>query len=70
MLPVTMDTETEGRLREVAAELRKPIAECLRDAVTQYLDDRMDYLVASRALARTEPTITLDELEKRLGMDS
>lgn len=70
MLPLTMDVEIEGRLREVAEELCKPISECLRDAILQYVDDRMDYLVASRALARNEPTITLDELERRLDMDS
>ncbi|MBF0614798.1 MAG: ribbon-helix-helix protein, CopG family [Magnetococcales bacterium] len=68
MLPVIMEADMEERLREVAAELHKPVAECLRDAVTQYLDDRMDYLIASRAFARNEPTMTLDDLEKRLGM--
>ncbi|MBF0429284.1 MAG: CopG family transcriptional regulator [Magnetococcales bacterium] len=70
MLTVTMDTEIEERLQGVAEELRKPIAECLRDAVLQYVEDRRDYLTAAKALSRSEPTITLEELEKRLGMDS
>ncbi|MBF0295436.1 MAG: anti-toxin [Magnetococcales bacterium] len=69
MLPITMDADIEERLRDVAAALRKPIAECLRDAIMNYIDDRLDYLAASKALARNEPTITLDELERRLGLD-
>lgn len=69
MLSVTMDAEIEEQLRVIAGELSKPITECLRDAVLQYIEDRQDYLTAAQALSRRETTISLDELEKRLGMD-
>ena len=69
MLSLTMDIEIEEQLRSVAEALRKPIAECLRDAIMQYIEDRQDYLTATQALARQETTITLDELERRLGVD-
>ncbi len=70
MLSVTMDAEIEERLKVIAGELSKPITECLRDAVLQYIEDRQDYLTAARALSRSETTITLDEMERRLGIDN
>ncbi len=36
-------------------------------AIRQYLEDREDYLKGAAALERYEPTITLEELERRLG---
>ncbi|MBF0463328.1 MAG: anti-toxin [Magnetococcales bacterium] len=65
-----MDAEIEKQLQIIAGELSKPITECLRDAVLQYIEDRQDYLTAVRALSRRETTISLDELERRLGMDN
>jgi Mn-dependent DtxR family transcriptional regulator len=35
----------------------------------KYLEDREDYLKGIAALERREPTITLEELERRLGLD-
>ncbi|MBF0165128.1 MAG: CopG family transcriptional regulator [Magnetococcales bacterium] len=68
MPTLIMDHEVESHLRKIAEALDKPVDECLRDAVMQYVEDRQDYLIAARALAREEPSITLDELEQRLGL--
>ncbi len=38
-----------------------------REAIRQYLEDREDYLKGIAALERHEPTIMLEELERRLG---
>jgi Mn-dependent DtxR family transcriptional regulator len=35
--------------------------------VPRYLEEREDYLKGIAALERREPTITLEELERRLG---
>ncbi|MBF0176972.1 MAG: hypothetical protein HQL63_09015 [Magnetococcales bacterium] len=69
MLPIAVDAEVEEQLKAVADGLHKPVAECLHDAILQYIEDRQDYLSAAKAIARQEPAITLDELEKRLGLD-
>jgi predicted transcriptional regulator len=40
-----------------------------REAIRQYLEDREDYRKGIAALERREPTITLEELERRFGLD-
>ncbi|MBF0095763.1 MAG: hypothetical protein HQM04_01680 [Magnetococcales bacterium] len=68
MTVFAMDAETEAQLRNIAAELHKPVSDCLKEAVQQFIEDRQDYLTAVTAVARNEPAITLDEMERRLGM--
>jgi hypothetical protein len=38
-----------------------------REAIRQYQEDRDDYSIGIAVLERGESTITLDELERRLG---
>jgi len=40
-----------------------------RLAIQQFLEDREDYLLGIAALERNEPRISLDELERELGLD-
>jgi len=44
--------------------------EAVFEVIRQYLEDREDYREAIAALERREPTITLDELERQMGIDS
>ena len=39
-----------------------------REAILQFLEDREDYLLGIAVLERDEPTISLEELERRLGL--
>ena len=38
-------------------------------AIKQFLEDREEYLRAMAVLERNEPRISLDELERELGLD-
>jgi predicted DNA-binding protein len=39
-----------------------------KEAIRQLLEDREDYLMGVAVLERQEPTISLGELERRLGL--
>ena len=41
----------------------------LPDAIRRSLEDREDYLEAIAVSERREPTITLEELRRRIGME-
>jgi len=63
----TTGTELEDKLESLARETGRSKSYYAREAIRQYLRDREDYLKGIAALERREPTITLDELERRLG---
>ena len=46
----------------------RQIDEAFLEAIRQYLEDREDYRKAMAVLQRRDPTITLEELERRLGI--
>ena len=61
--------ELEAKLDSLAKETGRSKSYYAREAIRQYLLDREDYLKGIAALERREPTITLEELERRLGLD-
>lgn len=69
MLGIRLEPELEKKLHPLARETggSKNFHAC--EAIRQYLEDREDYLKGIAALERREPTITLEELERRLGLD-
>ncbi len=68
MLGVRIEKELEAKLDSLARKTGRTKSYYVREAVRQYLEDREDYLKALAVLERNEPTITLDELERRLGL--
>jgi RHH-type rel operon transcriptional repressor/antitoxin RelB len=69
MLGIRLEPELEERLDSLAKETGRSKSYYARQAIRQYLEDREDYLKGIAALERREPTITLEELERRLGLD-
>ncbi len=69
MLGIRLDPELEEKLESLARETGRSKSYYARLAIRQFLEDREDYLKAIAVLERKEPTITLDELERRLGLD-
>ena len=65
MLGVRLEPELEEKLESLARETGRSKSYYAREAIRQYLEDREDYLKGIAALERREPTITLDELERR-----
>jgi RHH-type transcriptional regulator, rel operon repressor / antitoxin RelB len=69
MLGIRLEPELEEKLESLARETGRSKSYYAREAIRQFLEDREDYLKGIAALERREPTITLDELERRLGLD-
>jgi RHH-type transcriptional regulator, rel operon repressor / antitoxin RelB len=68
-LGIRLEPELEEKLDSLAKETGRSKSYYARQAIRQYLQDREDYLKGIAALERREPTITLEELERRLGLD-
>ncbi|MGH9453596.1 MAG: type II toxin-antitoxin system RelB family antitoxin [Terriglobia bacterium] len=68
MLGVRLDPEVEAKLEKLARETGRSKSYYAREAIRQFLEDREDYLLGIAVLERQEPTISLEELEQRLGM--
>jgi RHH-type rel operon transcriptional repressor/antitoxin RelB len=69
MLGIRLEPELEQKLDSLARETGRSKSYYAREAIRQFLEDREDYLRGIAALERHEPTITLEELERRLGFD-
>jgi RHH-type transcriptional regulator, rel operon repressor / antitoxin RelB len=69
MLGIRLEPELEKKLDSLARETGRSKSYYAREAIRRYLEDREDYLRGVAALERREPTITLEELERRLGLD-
>ena len=68
MLGIRLEPKLEKKLDSLAKETGRSKSYYAREAIRQYLEDREDYLKGIAALERREPTITLEELERRLGL--
>src|ERR1700749_3690502 len=69
MLGIRLEPELEQKLDSLAKETGRSKSYYAREAIRQFLEDREDYLKGIAALERREPTITLEELERRLGLN-
>ncbi len=69
MLGIRLEPELEKKLDSLAKETGRSKSYYAREAIRRYIEDREDYLKGIAALERGEPTVTLDELERRLGLD-
>ena len=68
MLGVRLDPETEARLEQLCAETSHTKSYYAKKALIEYLDDREDYLLGLSVLEKNEKTISLNSLEKKLGL--
>jgi len=66
MFSIRLEPELEEKLQSLAKETGGSKSHYAREAIRQYLEDREDYLKGIAALGRREPTVTLEELERRL----
>ena len=68
MMGVRLEPELEARLEKLARKTGRTKSYYAREAIRQYLEEREDYLLGLSVLERNEPTISLEELERRLGL--
>ena len=69
MLGIRLDPELESRLERLAKKTGRSKSYYAKLAIRQFLEDREDYLLGIAALERNETRISLDELERQLGLD-
>lgn len=69
MLGVRLDENTEKRLTRLCKLTGHTKSYFTKKALQQFLDDREDYLIGIATLEKQEPTISLSELERKLGLD-
>ncbi len=68
MLGIRLDPKLEKRLERLARRTGRSKSHYAREAIRQYLEEREDYLLGLAVLERHEPSISLEELERRLGL--
>jgi RHH-type rel operon transcriptional repressor/antitoxin RelB len=68
MLGIKLEPELEAKLERLARKTGRSKSYYAREAIRHFLEDREDYLLGIAILEREEPTITLVELERRLGL--
>ncbi|HEY5174703.1 MAG TPA: TraY domain-containing protein [Terriglobales bacterium] len=69
MLGIRLDPELESRLERLAKDTGRTKSYYAKLAIKQFLEDREDYLRGIAALERNEPRISLEDLERELGLD-
>lgn len=73
MLTLNLDSETARQLDELAYATGKTPADIVQEALHAYLEDLADTQAAQTVLRRLEQgeegTLTLSELERRLGLE-
>jgi RHH-type rel operon transcriptional repressor/antitoxin RelB len=70
MLGVRLEPEMEKRLERLAKKTGRTKSYYAKEAIRQYIEDREDSLLADEILSRNEPTFTLEEVRRELGLDS
>ncbi len=70
MLALRLDPETEKRLEELARRTGRTKSYYAKRAIIEFLEEEEDYLIAVSRLEKNRPSIPLDEVERRLGLDS
>jgi len=64
-----LEPELEKRLDRLAKETGRTKSYYAKLAIEQFLEDREDYLLGIAALERMEPRVSLEDVERELGLD-
>ena len=67
-ITIRVPDELESRLEHLCRQTKRTKTHYVREALEEFLEEREDYLLAIAVLERKEPTISLDDLEKELGL--
>jgi RHH-type rel operon transcriptional repressor/antitoxin RelB len=69
MLTVRLSPKLETRLNKLAKKTGRPKSYFAKKALESFLDEQEDYLIALSRLENKMPSIPLEEVVKRLGLD-
>lgn len=62
MISIRLDENLENSLNTIAAEMDKSKSSIIREALLEYIDDKLDYLAAVKALNNTKSTVALSDV--------
>ncbi|MGH8453262.1 MAG: type II toxin-antitoxin system RelB family antitoxin [Nevskiales bacterium] len=68
MLAIRLSPQIEKRLAALAAKTGRSKSYYARQAILDHLDDLEDYYLAVARMERSLTTLSLDEMERRLGL--
>ncbi|MBU4267653.1 MAG: ribbon-helix-helix domain-containing protein [Acidobacteria bacterium] len=68
MIAVRIPIDVEKKLAQLAARTHRTKSYYVRKAIEEFLEDEADYLLAMERIQKNNPRISLDELEKKLGL--
>ena len=68
MLAVRLPEDIEQRIEALAQQTGRTKSFYVREALQEYLDDMEDYYLAETRRKQPQPSITLDEVERELGL--
>ncbi len=70
MLAIRLPEEIEARLGALAVKTGRSKTYYARLAILEYLDDIEDHYTAVERLRKNLPAISLEEMERKLGLDN
>ena len=70
MLTVRLPSKLEARLNRLAKRTGRTKAYYAKKAIEEFLEDQEDYFIALSRLEEKLPGIPLDEVVKKLGLES
>lgn len=68
MITVRIPIDVEKKLAQLATRTHRTESYYVRKAIEEFLEDEADYLLAMERIQKNNPRISLDELEKKLGL--
>ncbi|MEO8504390.1 MAG: ribbon-helix-helix protein, CopG family [Acidobacteriota bacterium] len=69
MLAIRLPEDLEARLDALAEKTGRSKSYYARQAIAQQLDDLEDYYLAMQRIESALPTLSLKEVERRLGLE-
>jgi RHH-type rel operon transcriptional repressor/antitoxin RelB len=69
MLTVRLPRELEARLNKLSTRTGRAKSFYAKKAISEFLDEQEDYLIALSRLEENRPPIALEEVVKKLGLD-
>lgn len=69
MLTVRLPEQLENRLSSLANKTGRTKAYYTKKAIEEFLEDKEDYLLAISILEQKNPSISLEEVVKNLGLE-
>ncbi len=69
VISVRLDHNLDSRLDKLVSETHRSKSFYIKEALSEYLDNREDYLLALAAFEKEEPTTSLLEVRKELGLE-